>query len=82
MSYKSEYAQFFTSPAGQDFLTWLQEQRTSNHEKAEDNVTNAQQYAIAAKVYREVIEHIDSVQVGMGRSSATGDLSSVSPVVG
>lgn len=70
MSYKSEYAQFFTSPAGISFLTWLQEQRTNEHDKAEQNPAKAPEHAIAARVFNDVKQHIESVQAGMGRSSS------------
>lgn len=80
--FSKEYAQFFTSPAGIYLLTWLQERRLAEHERAEENPEKAPQHAMKAATYRELIEHIDSVQTGLGRSSITGDTTSASSVMG
>lgn len=77
--FASDYEQFFTSPAGISFLTWLQEQRTNEHDKAETNPANAGWHVSTAKAYGEVLEHIDSVQVGLGRSSNGADTHIVKP---
>lgn len=71
--FAKEYAQFFESPAGISFLTWLQERRISEHDMAEANPLAAGYHVSTAKAYGTVLQHIDSVQVGMGRSSSETD---------
>jgi hypothetical protein len=56
-----EYEQFFSSPAGISLLTWLQEQRTTEHDRAEANPEHARDYVATAKGYGQVIQHISSV---------------------
>jgi hypothetical protein len=65
--YAKEYAQFFESPAGVSLLTWLQDQRISEHDKAEANPTEAGYHVSTAKAYGDIQQHIDSVQTGVGK---------------
>lgn len=66
--FKGQYEQFFTSPAGISFLTWLQEQRTNEHESAERHPEGARDYSQTAKAYGQVLQHIEAVQEGIGKS--------------
>lgn len=75
--FSNDYDTFFTSPAGISMLTWLQEQRISEHDKAENNPDQARDHSQVAKGYREILQHIDSVRTPLrpeSRSSNGADV--------
>jgi hypothetical protein len=66
--FRDEFETFFTSPAGINLLTWLQEQRTSMYITAESDPMNAGYAVSTAKAYGETLQHIDGVMTPMGKS--------------
>lgn len=74
--YSAEYETFFTSSAGSRFIAWIEEQRSAEHDQAERIPANAAHHAARARAYREIIDHIESVQIGLNktrRSSSGAD---------
>jgi len=71
--YKTEFETFFGSPAGISLLTWLQEQRTTEHEKGEKTPDQAGYYSQAARAYGEVLQHISTAQTGVIKTSRYSD---------
>lgn len=75
-SHKSEYKVFFDSPAGEEFKQHFRDQRASEHSKSEENPDEARDHATTAKAYTEVLNHIESIQLGIvkpSRSSSGAD---------
>lgn len=71
--FTNDYDAFFTSPAGISILTWLQEQRISEHDKAEDNPEYARDHTQVAKGYKEILQHIDSVRTPLRTESRSSN---------
>lgn len=61
--FKGEYKQFFTSPAGLEYLTYLKSQLKSEHELAEHNPEMAGYHACTAKAYRDILSYIDIIMI-------------------
>lgn len=57
------YKQFFDSPAGKDFLTFIHNRIDTEHETAENEADAVIAYGHSriAKAWREVVTHINSV---------------------
>ncbi len=70
--YTAEFRSFFEGPAGLSLLNWLQEQRVSEHEKAENNPLDAVTHSQTARAYREILDHIDSVMLQRVNRSPSG----------
>lgn len=65
MKFKAEYESFFESPAGISFLTWVKEMRDTERDRNEKDHT----YISHGIAYKEVLEHVESMQVGIGKPS-------------
>lgn len=64
-TFGAEYKQFFESPAGISLLNWLRDQRNTEHDFAEAVPVQAPYHASTAKAYSQLIQHIDSMMVGV-----------------
>jgi len=64
MSYRAEFKTFFESPSGISLLTWLQEQRTSEHALSEQYPEQARDKSQTAKAYGQVINYIETIMLG------------------
>lgn len=64
------YEGFFTSPAGEEFMTELNRLITNNHEHAETVAADARDYTQRAKGNREVLSHIQSVMTPIKKGRA------------
>lgn len=60
-TYAKEYGQFFQSPAGEQFMSFIKSEIESEHTKAENNPVKAPYHSQVAKAYRGVLQHIASV---------------------
>lgn len=64
------YEGFFTSPAGEEFMTELYRLITHNHEQAEDKPESARDFMQRAKGNREVLSHITTVMTPVKKGRA------------
>lgn len=75
--FAKEYEQFFASPAGESLKQWLKDQREAMHEAAEKTPQMAAFNSMAAKAYGEILSHIESVQLGIGKPSRSSSRTDV-----
>jgi hypothetical protein len=62
--FSKDYKFFFQSPAGVEFMKFLDIALDSNHTSAENEPDNARDYMQRAKGVRQVMNYIQSVMAG------------------